>query len=98
MQEMINGLQESTCSGVRVKVLFAMVNARLGILEISWQLTVDSPLGLGRRSHSWCMEEHTGRILSPVIIYVQQQIRSKKLAKEEEEKKMQSKPLIWLPG
>lgn len=70
MQEMIHGLQESTCSGVRVKVLFAMVNARLGILEISWQLTVDSPLGLGRRSHSWCMEEHTGRILSPVIIYI----------------------------
>lgn len=87
MQEMINGLQESTCSGVRVKVLFAMVNARLGILEISWQLTVDSPLGLGRRSHSWCMEEeHTGRILSPVIIYIQQ-IRSKKLGKEEEEEK-----------
>ena len=41
-----------TCSGVSTKVLFAMVKARFGISEISSQLTVDSPLGLGRRSHS----------------------------------------------
>lgn len=86
MQEMIHGLQESTCWGVRVKVLFAMVNARLGILEISWQLTVDSPLGLGRRSHSWCMQEHRQNPVTGYYIYIQQ-IRSKKLAKEEEEKK-----------
>ena len=58
-----DGLLENTCSGVRVKVLFAMVNARLGIVEISSQLTVDSPLGLGRRSHSW----NTSRTLSQII-------------------------------
>jgi hypothetical protein len=69
VQEMIHGLQESTCWGVRVKVLFAMVNARLGILEISWQLTVDSPLGLGRRSHSWCMQEHRQNPVTGYYIY-----------------------------
>lgn len=43
-----------------------MVKARFGIFDISWQLTVDSPLGLGRRSHSWKIK---AKILS-AITYV----------------------------
>jgi hypothetical protein len=59
---------KNTCSGVSTKVLFAMVKARFGIVDISWQLTVDSPLGLGRRSHSW---NETKIFLSAVTCFSQ---------------------------
>lgn len=41
-----------TCSGVRTKGLFPIVNVMFGILERLLQLITDSPDGLGRLSHS----------------------------------------------
>jgi hypothetical protein len=41
-----------TCSGVRLKGLSPMVNEMFGMVEMLLQSITDSPIGLGRLSHS----------------------------------------------
>ena len=41
-----------TCSGVRLKVFFPIVNVMFGILERLLQSITDSPIGLGKLSQS----------------------------------------------
>jgi hypothetical protein len=51
-EELKSGEESRTSSGVRSNILSAIVNDTFGIDESESQSTSDSPLGLGRRSHS----------------------------------------------
>jgi hypothetical protein len=51
-EELKSGEESHTSSGVRSNILSAIVNDTFGIVESESQSTSDSPLGLGRRSHS----------------------------------------------